>query len=313
MRLESLEHFLEAARVESFTVAAKHLYISQQGLSKSIQTLERDLGVDLFIRDGNKVLLTDAGKELISLAEDCLLAARRLNEEMSKARSNTLPAAQKLVLYAMPFVSGLFSFLEGRPDAAPLTNVIVEEMSLYKILAALEEPQPTMLAAIGIPSCDREKHTADPRITFSPLFTSEMALIGAPEQLASRREKITPAEIASLPVAYYSEPVLNRLIARLFKDHPFEHLVMHSSNYTKLQALLEKGEAVSFSDSFSLYLNGYKSNIVQVEIEDTLSFVVGFVFSSVADLDPEYRGYMQHFKDYFSSRFKSYYARYPLQ
>ena len=62
--LDSLKFFEAASRCMSFTEAASELYVSQAAVSKRIQQLENTLGVQLFIRDGRHLELTEKGKQL---------------------------------------------------------------------------------------------------------------------------------------------------------------------------------------------------------------------------------------------------------
>ena len=56
--------FLTVAREKSFTRAANVLYISQPAISKSISTMEEELGFRLFDRRDNVLSLTAAGKQM---------------------------------------------------------------------------------------------------------------------------------------------------------------------------------------------------------------------------------------------------------
>lgn len=68
---------IEVARHGSFTRAAKELYMAQSTLSRQVQTLERDLGTDLFVRGLPSITLTRAGKAFIPEAERVLEAIER--------------------------------------------------------------------------------------------------------------------------------------------------------------------------------------------------------------------------------------------
>lgn len=59
-----IQCFLEAARYENFTEAARVLFVTQPALSRQIAVLEQEVGVVLFERKNNKIRLTDAGREL---------------------------------------------------------------------------------------------------------------------------------------------------------------------------------------------------------------------------------------------------------
>lgn len=56
-----LTAFEAAARLESFTAAAQELSLTQGAVSRQIQAIERQLGVDLFRRERKRVHLTAAG------------------------------------------------------------------------------------------------------------------------------------------------------------------------------------------------------------------------------------------------------------
>jgi len=67
-----LEYFVAVAEQGSFTRAAASLSISQPSLSHAIAMLERDLGAQLFDRDGRGTRLTPAGDALLEPARRVL-------------------------------------------------------------------------------------------------------------------------------------------------------------------------------------------------------------------------------------------------
>lgn len=72
MRLEQLNFFVEVSRSHSISLAASHLFMSQQNISTGIRKLEEELGFDLFERTYHGVELTPRGKEVLALAEEIL-------------------------------------------------------------------------------------------------------------------------------------------------------------------------------------------------------------------------------------------------
>lgn len=62
MNLRQLEFFVCIAEEESFTKAAKKLFVSQPNISKSIRQLELELGVELFNRKSRKSTLNRYGQ-----------------------------------------------------------------------------------------------------------------------------------------------------------------------------------------------------------------------------------------------------------
>jgi len=63
--MTELMAFEAAARHSSFTVAARELHVTQGAVSKQVRSLEAFLGVELFERVRQRLLLTDAGERYL--------------------------------------------------------------------------------------------------------------------------------------------------------------------------------------------------------------------------------------------------------
>ncbi len=72
MELLQLKYLCTAARFENFSRAAKYHSIPQSAISKTIAGLERELGVQLFIRNGNRVTLSESGKKFCREVQSAL-------------------------------------------------------------------------------------------------------------------------------------------------------------------------------------------------------------------------------------------------
>jgi len=70
VKLHQLRYLCEIARQGlSFSGAAGALHTSQPGISKQIRLLEEELGVDLFIRSGNRILeMTEPARRIVAIA-----------------------------------------------------------------------------------------------------------------------------------------------------------------------------------------------------------------------------------------------------
>jgi len=73
--------FTTLARVGSFTLAARELFITQSAVSHAIKSLEVELECRLFERLGRSVKLTPAGRQLLEHAQ-------RILAEMKTARAD---------------------------------------------------------------------------------------------------------------------------------------------------------------------------------------------------------------------------------
>ena len=80
LSLRQLRCFVTVAEELHFRRAAERLQISQPPLTQRIQEMERDLGVELFLRAGHRVELTEAGRLVLAEARATLAQADRVRE-----------------------------------------------------------------------------------------------------------------------------------------------------------------------------------------------------------------------------------------
>jgi DNA-binding transcriptional LysR family regulator len=78
MDTKKLHHFKVLVETGHLRKASELLNISHAGLSKSVRTLEEELGVDLTSKDGRNLRITPAGMKLIEKIDACLMAEERL-------------------------------------------------------------------------------------------------------------------------------------------------------------------------------------------------------------------------------------------
>ena len=85
MELRHLRYFVAVAEEQSFTKASEKLFIAQPPLSRQIQNLESELGIQLFERGSRPLQLTDAGQffyqhavTLLAKAEEVKTMTKRI-------------------------------------------------------------------------------------------------------------------------------------------------------------------------------------------------------------------------------------------
>ena len=87
MTLNQLYYFQMIAKYENYRKAAEELYIAQPSLSRSIASLEKELGVSLFEKNGRGVNLTKGGKLFLEYADriisECEIAKNKMMEMAS--------------------------------------------------------------------------------------------------------------------------------------------------------------------------------------------------------------------------------------
>ena len=99
MELHQIRAFLTVAKYQHMTRAANELMVSQPALSKTIKSLEDDLGLPLFDRVGNKIQLNQAGQIFLDYAREIQAATENVRIELhnyQQTGNDTICIAQNL-------------------------------------------------------------------------------------------------------------------------------------------------------------------------------------------------------------------------
>ena len=89
MDLPLLHSFVTAAELEHIGKAAERLHISQSPLSRQIRQLEKELGLELFLRERQRIRLTESGKWLLSQSQKLLAYAGKIRDEAAQRSRGT--------------------------------------------------------------------------------------------------------------------------------------------------------------------------------------------------------------------------------
>ena len=248
-----LRAFASLARTGSFTLAAKELYLSQSAVSHSMKALEQDVGCRLLDRLGKKVLLTQAGEQLLHHAQKIL-------SEMSQARDSLrqlgkwgrarlrVGASTTACQYILPAV--LREFKESFPQC--LINV--EPGDTPEAIALLRENRIDL--ALALQPKNEEK------MEFVPLFTDELVFLMSPVHPWAAAGRVTREEI---PRQYYVLYNKNSYTFRMVEEY------FHADDMV-LNTVMEFGsmEAIKELVKLSVGVSILAPWIAQKELRDKL-------------------------------------------
>ena len=105
MEFKQLYYFVETCKRMNFAITAEALYVTPQALSKSIKTLENNLGEKLFYLNKNALILTEFGEFFLPKAQNLLAEYYAMRNEVASLSNNykglilvgIVPSARNLI------------------------------------------------------------------------------------------------------------------------------------------------------------------------------------------------------------------------
>ena len=186
MNSQQLTSFVQVAEKLSFSKAAEQLYLSVPTISRNIRLLEEELGVQLFVRDRHRVVLTEAGQCFYGDAKTLLRAeaqAIRHIEQLNRRallRIGCTSHSEKRALAA-----ALTVFRKKHPDAVP--QLICDDYA--KLLAMLRQQEIDVM-------CGSDNMARDePGIRFVPFMSQDSVAVVPLSDPLSKGEDLSFADL----------------------------------------------------------------------------------------------------------------------
>jgi DNA-binding transcriptional LysR family regulator len=232
--LRQLEYFIATAETGSITVASTRVSISQPSISTAISHLERELGVQLFVRHHAQGLsLTPAGRALLIEAKQLVKHADGLYSaaaDLSQNLRGTLSVGCMLTLapILMPELSQSFT------NAYPETVIRQQALDQAGLLEGLRRTEVDVALTYDL--------EIGSDIAFSPLVDlPPYALFGASDPF-HRKKVVTLAELASRPLILLDLPLSTGYFLALFmKERLTPTIASRSPHLEVVRAMVGNG------------------------------------------------------------------------
>ena len=190
--LNALKGFEAAMRRESVREAAEELCVTHPAISYQLQLLESDLGVELFTREGRRIVPTRAAERFYPAVRGALEALIAAAESVRRAQAD---APLRVQTYVTPSVRWLARRIPAFLAAHP-------EIRVQLSTCSLEWDFDESLADVGLVYCETPPSA---EFLWRPLFDYTLYPLCAPALRARLGPRPRAADLAGVPrVAMYS-------------------------------------------------------------------------------------------------------------
>jgi len=187
MTLAQLQSFVLVARLGSVKAAAAELEVTEPAVSVAVAALRKELGDELFVRNGRGISLTPGGRRLAALAGEILglaeQARRSVQEAPGQPRSLQIAATSIVAEHIGPLIDAFSTRGSG-------LEIAVEAVSGDSFADVLEHRRADI--ALGPhPGLDRAS-----TIAAVPFLRSRLMIVAAPGHPLAGRRGISPSSLA---------------------------------------------------------------------------------------------------------------------
>lgn len=213
MKLHQLRYVHEVAQQGlNISAAAVALHTSQPGVSKQIQLLEEELGLQIFLRNGKRLVgITEPGKQILKLAAQVMFDMqniKRVGDEFTRVETGTLTIATTHTQARYKLPMAVQQFIQMFPNV----KLTIHQGNPSQVSAQVASGE----ADIGIAT---ESISLDERLLCLPCYEWNRCLVMPEQHPLTKENKLTLESISAYPLITYDFAFTgSTLVSKVFHD-----------------------------------------------------------------------------------------------
>ena len=269
MELRQLRLFIEVAKHKSITKAAENMHISQPALSKSLMTLEDELGMTLIIRTNKTSDLTDAGKVVLEYA----LRMTVLVDEMKTTLIDMTNLSRGQINIGLPpFIGSLFfpRVMAKFHHAFPNIELNITEYGGARVVKSVEEGEFELGVAV-LPIDEQQ-------FSVYPIVEEEMRLVVYKDHHLSDRVEVELKELREEEFIFYHEEfALNQIMRNHFIAVGFEpKILFKSSQWDLMTEMVAANLGITILPQ-SICNRAFNSDLKVIKLQDNIMWKLAVI------------------------------------
>ncbi|TMG05442.1 MAG: LysR family transcriptional regulator [Chloroflexi bacterium] len=260
MDFGQVEAFAQVACTHSFSRAAEALQLTQPSITARIQSLERELGEELFERGSRGVKLTDAGTAFLPYVEHLLQTLQEGRDAVGEVKnvqagSLRLGSAPTISTYVLPRI--LNAFCRQYPGVDVVIRTGRSEQVMNMLLA--DEVQVGLVRSLT----NSDVETID-------LYEDEIVLAAPPEHAFSAGGRATVSEAAAEPIVLFDRgSSYYGLINNFFRQAGvIPNVAMELDSLEATKRMVEEGLGIALVPLVTIERELEAGTLVRIDLED---------------------------------------------
>ena len=290
MTLQQLKYIIEIVNCGSMNLAAQKLFVSQPSLSNAVKELEKELGIEIFIRTNKGVTLSSSGQEFLGYARQIIEQTELLEQRYHKDK----PARRLLAVSTQHYAFSVNAFVNLIKEyAQDEYDFTLRETKTHEIIDDVKN----MRSEIGVLYLSKfneqviRKILQENDLCFKELFTAN------PHALANK-DIVTFADLEPYPCLSFEQGIYNSF----YFAEEIHSTISHRKNiYVSDRATLFNlaiglnGYTIS-TGVLSEDLNG--TNIIAIPLDSDEKICVGYIYNKYNHLSKLAQSYIKKLEHY---------------
>lgn len=277
MNTQELKCFIVAADRLNFTRAAQELYVTTPTVTHHIQKLERELGVQLFVRDSKSVRLTAAGEIFYHEAQDVLLRLERIPEKLkyAKKKEQTLLRIGCTTRSDFRYITKALNVLRlDMPNVSP--RIYLDDY--YQIIGRLKESQLDLVFGT------KSMLTDVTGCQFQRIYSSRSKAIFPSHMTPDVQETVSLRELESSPLVVLRQKNVPKMkddkIERMLSVKSREQNIIRQNDAEAVLALAQSGYGVGILPGYAFCEADILPDVRVCDIADSVSIEYGVIYAA---------------------------------
>lgn len=267
MNISRFRYFIEVCRTKNITKAAKNLFVSQPSITSAIKKIEEELGVNLFIREKQRVNLTKEGiyfyKEIEKIVNNLDDLVNVMKDFGQKQRSVKVGVPPMTASFILPEI--FLGFQKEHPEV----NLEIYEHGALESRELLKAEKLDLAVIIGDDDIKTNKNSFKlNRKTFFKLFVNE-------GHKFTQKESISFKDIAEEPLILFNSGFyINKFVMKKFEELGVRspNIILKTGQVNTVKRFISEGLAIGFLIEDSVQAS---DKLVEVSFEVEIPIKIG--------------------------------------
>ena len=261
MNLYHLKTFYFTAKYKSLTKAAEFLCITQPAVTKQIKQLQSHYNLKFLDIIGKKVILTDAGLNLYTIAERIFDMESQAEEaikdfqEYNKGKISIL-ASESFGSYHIPYI--IRDFKQTRPEI----SISIQTATNKDIIESISE----LKEDIGFISAPVQ----NPKISVHEILEDEIVLVASPNCKFSSTQELNLQDLEGREIIMHEQgSVIRKVVDAFLKKNKIDMCMKYeSSNSEAIKKLVENNLGMAFLTKSIVHKEIKSGELIAIPVPD---------------------------------------------